>query len=102
MKIDVVIALWVERGGNVTGATQLNVAVSPKRWAMGYRKCEPDELPVPMRILRSSSSSPKTNQVTNFAGTDRTIHEELLWRKRDEKAEEAWRRWNAEKAARGE
>jgi len=37
-------------------------------WAMGYRKCEPDELPVPMRILRSSSSSPKTNQVTNFKG----------------------------------
>jgi hypothetical protein len=86
---------WMSIGDNLTlDAVEL--------WAMGYRKCEPDELPVPMRILRSSSSSPKTNQVTNFAKTDRTIHEELLWRKRDEKAEEAWRRWNAEKAARGE
>jgi hypothetical protein len=57
-------------------------------WEMGYRKCDPGAYPVPMT---------KANAIQNYRPEWKTAEEaeqeRELWRKKDERAEEAWKEW---------
>jgi hypothetical protein len=84
------IRLWIKNKGGWEKMTlvQAWTLTAPDLWAMGYRKCAPEPPPVPMTTKSKARATEE--------------EERERWRKRDEKAEETWRRVNEERAARGE
>jgi hypothetical protein len=53
------IRLWIQAKGGVSkmAVQQLWTLDAPELWAMGYRKCEPEEPPVPMRVKTYNPSA---------------------------------------------
>jgi hypothetical protein len=71
-------------------------------WAMGYRKCEYEPAPLMTKLRTTTAPMPSLplpesalQQYRPKWGTaeEVEIREREHWRKRDEKAEEAYRRW---------
>src|SRR5262245_17594134 len=85
------ISLSIRAKGGVEKMTSYVIwkLTAEELWAMGYRKCEPEAPPVPMKISKDNAPAAEG------------LHEGW-WRKRDEKAAAFWRQLEAEKAARGQ
>ena len=98
------IRLWIRAKGGVEKMTFYAMwkLAAEELWAMGYRKCAPEPPPVPMMKLRTTTAPMPSLPLPKSAFQQYRPKWETAedhWRKRDEKAEEAYRTWAASKAA---
>jgi len=75
------IRMWLRDRGGVEKMTveKFWVLDATELWEMGYRKCDPEAPPVPMTTKSKARATEE--------------EERERWRKRDEKAEETWRKY---------